>query len=107
MNSTKKIMKIIEDQRALKRMSMEELAKLTGTSRSSISRYKNGEREFPVNKAHQFAQALGLTTSQILGMNEVEDESLAGMINSLDEDNRKAVYEYVRFLKNNDDEDHK
>ncbi|CAI2673955.1 hypothetical protein AKUG0406_PHAGE200050 (plasmid) [Apilactobacillus kunkeei] len=98
MHTNKQIMDIIEQQRAKKRMSMEELGKLTDTSRASISRYKNGSRDFPVNKAHLFAQALGITTSQLLGMNEVEDKNLTSTINRLNEENRKSLYEYAQFL---------
>lgn len=91
-------MDIIEQNRARKRMSMQELADLTGISRASLSRYKNGSRDFPVNRAHKFAEVLGLTTSQLLGMNKIEDNGINDVINSLNEKNRNSLYEYAQFL---------
>lgn len=100
MNSTRKIMDIIEQNRARKRMSMQELADLTGMSRASISRYKNGSREFPINHAHKFAEVLGISTSELLGMNDIESNNIKSVINGLDEKNRDSLYEYARFLYN-------
>lgn len=105
MKSTKEIMNIIEEHRLLKRMSIQELGDLTKTSRASIYRYKDGSREFPINKAHLFAEALGITTSQLLGINEVEDKSLGSIINQLNEKNRNALSEYAQFLLNTQNQD--
>ncbi|UQS85807.1 helix-turn-helix domain-containing protein (plasmid) [Apilactobacillus apisilvae] len=104
MHTSKQIMDIVDDYRSKKRMSMEELGKLTHTSRASISRYKNGSRQFPVNKAHLFAQALGITTSTLLGMNEIESPNMESVINSLNEENRTALYEYAKFLLQNQED---
>ena len=38
-------------------------------SKSAISMYLNGKRQFPLNHAHKFAQAVGTTTDDLLGIN--------------------------------------
>ena len=50
-------------------MSINDLAKATGLAKSSLSRYFNKSREFPVNKVHLFAKALHTTSEDILGFN--------------------------------------
>lgn len=70
MNSNDQIIKIIDDKRKEKGYSLAQLAKKTGLAKSSLSRYFNKSREFPVNKADVFAKALGLSTNEILGIEE-------------------------------------
>lgn len=50
-------------------MSLSELARQTGIAKSALSRYFNKSRQFPLNKANDFAKVLGTTSEYILGFN--------------------------------------
>jgi len=59
------------------KMTQEELARRTGyTDRSSIARVEKGEIDLPQSKILQFADALGVTPSQLLGWDEKPAEEL-------------------------------
>src|SRR5699024_4855540 len=62
------IIKIIFDQADAKKMTLTELAKRVGIAKSTLSRYKNGEREFPINDIGKYAKALDLTIEYMLGI---------------------------------------
>lgn len=47
---------------------MEELAKRTGIAKSTLSRYENQLRDFPVNDVGKFADALDTSIEYILGL---------------------------------------
>ena len=54
--------------RLAKRMSLEELARLVGTSRQTIHRYENGTiSNIPPEKVERLAEALGTTPSSLMG----------------------------------------
>ena len=64
-----KVVTYVDDLRKEQKMSINDLAKATGLAKSSLSRYFNKSREFPVNKVHLFAKALHTTSEDILGFN--------------------------------------
>lgn len=72
MNDSKTIINMIKDRRVELNMSQRELAKLTNLNNSTLSRYENFEREFPINDLPKFAKALKLDVNYLLG---VEDEN--------------------------------
>ncbi|MCG1201671.1 S24 family peptidase [Staphylococcus epidermidis] len=47
-----------------------ELARKVGTSKSTISRYLNKSRQFPVNKVDDYAKVFNVTPEYILGFDE-------------------------------------
>lgn len=54
--------------REQRKMSQEELAKLTGyTSRSSIAKIEKGEVDLPLSKIELFADALGTSPGELMG----------------------------------------
>ena len=72
MNDSKTIINMIKDRRVELNMSQRELAKLTNLNNSTLSRYENFEREFPINDLPKFAKALNLDVNYLLG---VEDKN--------------------------------
>lgn len=69
MKSNDEIIKTLEDLRAKENgMSISELARRVGMAKSAVSRYFNGTREFPLNKADDFAAVLHTTTEELLGL---------------------------------------
>jgi len=58
----------LKEMRLAKRMSLEELARLVGTSRQTIHRYENGTiSNIPPEKVEKLADALGTTPSALMG----------------------------------------
>lgn len=51
-------------------ISQSELARRVGMAKSAISRYFNKTREFPLNRADEFAIALGIDTNFLLGVDK-------------------------------------
>ncbi|MTP77994.1 helix-turn-helix domain-containing protein [Turicibacter sanguinis] len=56
-----------------KNMSLSELARQTGIAKSALSRYFNKSRQFPLNKANDFAKVLNTTSEYILGFDNTND----------------------------------
>ncbi|MGM0209076.1 hypothetical protein IGI96_003600 [Enterococcus sp. DIV0421] len=73
MRSNKEIVQIIDAKRIEKKMSISELARDVGMAKSAVSRYFNYTREFPLNRIEDFANALGLSSKQILGFSDNEE----------------------------------
>lgn len=70
MRKNHEIISIIRQSLDEKQMSISELARQVDMSKSTISRYMNETREFPVNKVNLFARVLGLESDYILGFND-------------------------------------
>lgn len=68
MRTNDEIINIIDTARENKKMSVSELARQTGMAKSAVSRYLNKTREFPLNRANDFAKALGMTPEFLLGV---------------------------------------
>ena len=68
MRSNNEIINLIQDRIDEKGMSMSELARQVGIAKSTMSRYFNRTREFPLNKTDDFAKALGMTPEYLLGI---------------------------------------
>lgn len=72
MRNNDEIVAYVDNLRKSQNMSLNELARATGLAKSSLSRYFNKTRDFPVNKVHLFAKALHTTSENILGF-ELDD----------------------------------
>ena len=48
---------------------MSELALKAGVAKSSLSRYKSGQRDFPINDVGKFADVLNVSVEHLLGIN--------------------------------------
>lgn len=102
MRSNNEIINLIQDRIDEKGMSMSELARQVGIAKSTMSRYFNRTREFPLNKTDDFAKALGMTPEYLLGIqkvNNIEPEILT-IFNQLDEERQENVVDYATVLLN-------
>ena len=73
MRSNAEIIELMKQICAEKKISINELAKRTGMAKSAISRYFNFTRTFPLNRADQFAKALGVTSEYLLGVKPIDE----------------------------------
>lgn len=102
MRTNNEIITLIQDRIDEKGMSMSELARRVGIAKSTMSRYFNRTREFPLNKTDDFAKVLGMTPEYLLGIqkvNNIEPEILT-IFNQLDEDRQTNVVDYATALLN-------
>ena len=106
MRENKEIVAVIKSLMNDRELSLSELARRTGMAKSTISRYLNESREFPLNRANDFARVLKVTPEYLLGFEEDEPyqpESIAahfdGELDDLDQEQMQKVLEYVKFLK--------
>lgn len=122
MRNNDEIVAYVDNLRKSQNMSLNELARATGFAKSSLSRYFNKTRDFPVNKVHLFAKALHTTSENILGFEP--DDSKTGSTSrdenesqqaDLDDDDTIFTFQgrpippedlkiIRRLLKNDDDE---
>ena len=68
MKTNEEVMKYLDELRNQQHMSISELARKVGMSKSTVSQYFNGKLQFPLNRAHDFARVLGTTTDDLLGI---------------------------------------
>lgn len=88
------IISIIREKLDEKQMSISELARQVGMSKSTISRYMNESREFPVNKVNLFAKALNLESEYILGFSAKAD--ISTIYNQLEPPRQAKVYDFAK-----------
>ena len=70
MRSNSEIVDIIISEKDKKGLSLSELARRTGIAKSAMSRYLNKTRQFPLNKAQDFADVLEISVEYLLGCSE-------------------------------------
>lgn len=68
MRNSQEIIELIFEIAERKHITMTKMAELTGIAKSSLSRYKNGQREFPVNDVGKFAKVLNVSVEYLLGV---------------------------------------
>lgn len=83
MRNNEEIISLIKSYLDNSSMSMSELATKAGVSKSTLSRYLSGSRVFPLNKADDFASALGLTTEQFLNVTPSPTETASNDIDDI------------------------
>lgn len=77
MRTNEEIISLIQENIDEKGLSMSELARRVGIAKSTMSRYFNKTREFPLNRADDFAKVLGITPEYLLGIQKVNNEAQA------------------------------
>ena len=77
MRTNDEIISLIQENIDEKGLSMSELARRVGIAKSTMSRYFNKTREFPLNRADDFAKVLGITPEYLLGIQKVNNEAQA------------------------------
>lgn len=96
------LMKSISDEKDL---SLSEIARRVGLAKSAVSRYFNKTREFPLNRAEDFARALGVSTEYLLGFEEDSKpnkniETIAAHIDDdVTEEEMADIVKYIEFIK--------
>ena len=70
MNTSKQVIELIQGLRKENKISVEELAKRVGIAKSTLSRYENGQREFPINDVGKYAKVFNVTVEYLLGLPE-------------------------------------
>lgn len=68
MNSNDEIMDILDKLKDEKNLSISEIARRTDTAKSSVSRYFNRTRQFPLDKINEFAKAFNVKPEFLLGV---------------------------------------
>ncbi len=66
MRNNEEIMQLLERLKADKKMSLREISRKTDIAVSSISRYFNRTRDFPLDKLDRFAKAFNVSPEYIL-----------------------------------------
>ncbi|GET71396.1 LexA family transcriptional regulator [Streptococcus dysgalactiae] len=99
MRTNSEIISLIQSKAEERKMSMSELARNVGIAKSTMSRYFNKTREFPLNRADDFAKALNISTEFLLGIdlnNEVDSSELLGIYRELEEQRRMIVLDTAK-----------
>ncbi|MFK4787553.1 MULTISPECIES: helix-turn-helix domain-containing protein [Lactococcus] len=73
MRTNKEIVRILIEEKDKQGLSISELARRVDMAKSAISRYFNFTREFPLNRADDFAKVLGISTEYLLGISTDEN----------------------------------
>lgn len=68
MRTNDEIISLIQEKVDEKGISMSELARRVGIAKSTMSRYFNKTREFPLNRANDFSRVLNITPEFLLGI---------------------------------------
>ena len=122
MRTNEEIISLIQEEAKKKGMSMSELARRVGIAKSTMSRYFNKTREFPLNKADDFARIFNITPEFLLGIQKENKErpEILTIYNQLEEPRQEKVLSYAKdqleeqessniisiFNKSQDDEDY-
>ena len=83
-------------------LSTSELARRTDMAKSTVSRYLNKSREFPLNRADDFARVLKVTPEYLLGLEEKKNnfETIAAHLEGeLTDEEWQEVIEYAEYIK--------
>lgn len=76
MRTNEEIVSILIEEKDRQGLSISELARRVDMAKSAISRYFNYTREFPLNRADDFARVLGISTDYLLGISEDDSNKL-------------------------------
>jgi repressor LexA len=83
MRSSKDVIRIVKKLRENKGISLEELARRVGVAKSTLSRYENGQREFPINDLGRYAEVLDTTVEYLLGIEKEKPGFLIPLIGTI------------------------
>ncbi|WP_430515077.1 helix-turn-helix domain-containing protein [Lactococcus lactis] len=118
MRTNEEIVRILIDEKNKQNLSISELARRVDMAKSAISRYFNFSREFPLNRADDFARALGISTEYLLGISKDEMpnktkkqspivEEINKISSQLEEPRQKIVLETANVQLKEQDEQNK
>ena len=97
MRTNEEIISLIQEESKKKGMSMSELARRVGIAKSTMSRYFNKTREFPLNKADDFARIFNITPEFLLGIQKENKEKpeILTIYNQLEEPRQEKVLDFA------------
>ena len=97
MRTNEEIISLIQEEAKKKGMSMSELARRVGIAKSTMSRYFNKTREFPLNKADDFARIFNITPEFLLGIQKENKETpeILTIYNQLEEPRQEKVLDFA------------
>nr|DAS15161.1 MAG TPA: Repressor protein CI [Caudoviricetes sp.] len=97
MRTNEEIISLIQEEAKKKGMSMSELARRVGIAKSTMSRYFNKTREFPLNKADDFARIFNITPEFLLGIQKESKErpEILSIYNQLEEPRQEKVLDFA------------
>lgn len=97
MRTNDEIISLIQEEAKKKGMSMSELARRVGIAKSTMSRYFNKTREFPLNKADDFAKIFNITPEFLLGIQKENKEKpeILTIYNQLEEPRQEKVIDFA------------
>lgn len=118
MRTNEEIVRILIDEKNKQNLSISELARRVDMAKSAISRYFNFSREFPLNRADDFARVLGISTEYLLGISKDEMpnktkkqspivEEINKISSQLEEPRQKIVLETANVQLKEQDEQNK
>ncbi len=102
MRSNKEIVQILLEEKGKQNLSLSELARRVDMAKSALSRYFNLTRQFPLNRADDFARVLHITPEYLLGLgDEIQKESsvkqqLNEVFDELKEKHQLKVVDYAK-----------
>lgn len=102
MRNNDEIISLISNLMDKHNLSTSELARRTDMAKSTVSRYLNKSREFPLNRADDFARVLKVTPEYLLGLEEKKNsfETMAAHLEGeLTDEEWQEVIEYAEFIK--------
>lgn len=118
MRTNEEIVRILIDEKNKQNLSISELARRVDMAKSAISRYFNFSREFPLNRADDFARVLGISTEYLLGISKDEMpnktkkqspivEEINQISSQLEEPRQKVVLDTANIQLKEQDEQNK
>lgn len=99
MRNNDEIISLIQENIDEKGLSMSELARRVGIAKSTMSRYFNKTREFPLNRADDFARALNITPEHLLGIQKesnVNQTEIISIYNKLEQPRQEKVLDFAK-----------
>nr|DAK12311.1 MAG TPA: Repressor protein CI [Caudoviricetes sp.] len=99
MRTNDEIISLIQKNIDEKGLSMSELARRVGIAKSTMSRYFNKTREFPLNRADDFARALNITPEHLLGIQKesnVNQAEIISIYNKLEQPRQEKVLDFAK-----------
>lgn len=102
MRNNDEIISLISNLMDKHNLSTSELARRTDMAKSTVSRYLNKSREFPLNRADDFARVLKVTPEYLLGLEEKKNNFAtiaAHLEGELTDEEWQEVIEYAEFIK--------
>lgn len=106
MRTNEEIINLIVRLRKEQGLSLSRLAEKINMPKSTLSRYENYSREFPLNKADIFADALGVSSQYLLGFdaeetpNQAESELRKAILDAFSELDLEEKKEVIEFAQN-------